>query len=205
MCVMSLALLTQSYESNAKDFGRACTTFKIEEQDMLDEIKGKLSDMEKRGIIAQVLTGMERAARQRVHSPKPVEGIRHATENKTRTFDPTYMLTQDMMDQEGRMIHRAGTIINPLDTVGLYRPLIFIDGVNKAQVEWAVRKSNELKGKIILVAGSPIELMRDYQRQFYFDQSGKMTSRLKIQVVPSIVTQEGDVLKLEEIALNNVK
>ncbi|MFN8911257.1 MAG: type-F conjugative transfer system protein TraW, partial [Alphaproteobacteria bacterium] len=155
-----------------------------------------------RGIIAQILTGMEKAARKTVMHPKPVEGIRNATENNTRMFDPTYTLSQDVMDQEGRLIHKAGTTMNPLDNVTLDRPLIFISGTNREQVRWAVNKSKELNGKIILTSGSAIELMRDYQHQFYFDQQGMISSRLKIQVVPSIVTQEGDMLSVEEIALN---
>lgn len=198
-----LALLIQSYEAAAKDFGTHGTTFKIEETDMLEDIKGKLGDMERRGIIAQILTGMEKAARKTVMHPKPVEGVRDATKNNVRTFDPTFMLTQDLMDHEGRLIHPAGTLINPLDKVQLDRPLILINGTNKEQVRWAVDKSKETNGKIILTSGSPIELMKEYEGlQFFFDQQGMITNRLKIQVVPSIVTQDNDMLRVEEIAIN---
>ena len=67
---------------------------------------------------------------------------------------------------------RAGTRVNPLDTVPLRQRLVFLDGDDPAQVAWAMGRTTALNAKLILVRGSPFALMKAEQRRFYFDQSG---------------------------------
>jgi len=42
-------------------------------------------------------------------------------------------------------------------------------------------------------------MMRDLGIQVFFDQAGKITQKLDIRQVPAIVTQEGMLLKIEEV------
>ena len=79
--------------------------------------------------------------------------------------------------------------------------MIFINGQNQHQLEWAKEYSNESGAKVILVRGSPLELEEGFDRAIYFDQAGKLTSKLGITQVPAIVVQEGMKLKIKEFKI----
>jgi len=64
-----------------------------------------------------------------------------------------------------------------------------------------VKATRKGKAKIILVNGSPVELMTAKKRRFYFDQAGKLTTRFGIEHTPAIVTQAGRVMRVSEVAL----
>jgi conjugal transfer pilus assembly protein TraW len=51
------------------------------------------------------------------------------------------------------------------------------------------------------VKGAPLELNEQHDRWFYFDQAGVLTKKLGIKQVPSIVTQYGQLLKIQEVKL----
>ena len=88
---------------------------------------------------------------------------------------------------------------NPLDSVALRVPLLFLDGDDPAQIAWALRQ--DPNAKLILVKGAPLELMKARQRRFYFDQGGNLTEKFGIRAVPARVRQNGRVLEVSEIAL----
>ena len=97
----------------------------------------------------------------------------------------------------------AGTTINPLDRVGLSRPLIFFDARDKSQVAFAKRFLDARAGlaKPILVGGSYFDLMKLWDTPVYFDQQSALIRKLGIKHVPAIVVQEGKRLRIDEIAL----
>ena len=92
---------------------------------------------------------------------------------------------------------QAGTSYNPLDHKSFGDPLIFIDGDDTDQVQWAISQD----AKIILVNGSPLKLEKVHKRSFYFDQGGVLTEKLGINEVPSRVSQEDKDLVIETIPL----
>lgn len=53
--------------------------------------------------------------------------------------------------------------------------------------------------KPILVAGEPLNLMRDWKRQVFYDQGGTLVRRLGIHRVPAVVTQDGKRLRVDEV------
>ena len=55
------------------------------------------------------------------------------------------------------MIVPAGTVVNGLDKLNWGEPLIFIDGDDKEQVNWAKAR----KGKIVLTNGTPLDLQKN--------------------------------------------
>jgi hypothetical protein len=89
------------------------------------------------------------------------------------------MMERDIRDQKGNLIAAAGQRINPLDFVSVRQDLVFIDGDDPAQTAWAIEHYSDIKAKIILVNGSPVELMTAKKRRFYFDQAGKLTDPVR--------------------------
>ena len=100
---------------------------------------------------------------------------------------------------KGNVFVKAGSVINPLNTHQLQNALIFIDGDDQLQINWVLQQPQ--KSKIILVGGSPFDLMEVYERTFYFDQGGQLVKKLDIHHVPARVSQEGTKLKIEEVVV----
>ena len=194
--VLCLGLMAVQY-THAKDFGVVGQTFEIEEVDMLEFIKARLSQMERTGVLAQKQSEMNRLG-EYVNASTPVEGIIGTTNPKTWVFDPSYILQEDIKDQDGDIIHKKGTVVNPLDTVALPQHLLFIDGNSKEQVDYALNYSRSDICKIILVKGAPMDLMKRHKERTYFDQKGILTGRFGITQAPALVKQKGNRLLIEE-------
>jgi len=113
-------------------------------------------------------------------------------------FDPTIAVERDIVDDKKRVIMAAGTRVNPLDTVPLRIPLLFLNGDNPAELAWATQRFKPNAAKLILVRGAPLELMRQRQRRFYFDQGGKLVAHFGIRATPATVEQEGRALRVTE-------
>ena len=200
--VLCFGLMAAQYtEAYAKDLGIVGQTFEIMEVDMLEYIKTRLGEMEQEGVLAQKQAEMKDRLGEYVNTPTPVEGIISTTNPKAWIFDPSYILQEDIKDQDGDIIHKKGTVVNPLDTVALPVNLLFIDGDSKEQVNWALNYSKSDICKIILVKGQPMELMKKHKLRVYFDQKGILIGRFGITQTPALVKQKGNKLLIEEIKL----
>ncbi|EER20880.1 MULTISPECIES: conjugative transfer protein TraW [spotted fever group] len=109
----------------------------------------------------------------------------------------SFTQAEDIKDAEGNILVPAGTTVNPLEELNWGEPLIFINGDDREQIEWAVKQ----QGKIILVEGSVLESSDQISRTVYFDQGGVLTHKFCIQGVPAIVVQDGIKLKIKEVLL----
>jgi hypothetical protein len=52
--------------------------------------------------------------------------------------------------------------------------------------------------------GSPFILRDELGKEVYFDQNGELTTRFGIKATPAIVVQDGENLKIVEVAINPV-
>jgi conjugal transfer pilus assembly protein TraW len=119
----------------------------------------------------------------------------------------------DALRAAGRpTIKRWGGVPGPLERVVLQNGLIFIDGTDQAQINYAVQRANTEHLRIVLTKGSPYELRIKYKNTpfrggksipFYFDQDGAiiktlhLTYALDILSVPTTLTQRGTKLFVE--------
>ena len=142
--------------------------------------------------------------RKRLDRPEPVIGLLTTKSYRNWLIDPSIKIAADIKDNEGRIITKAGNIINPLAYVTLRSTFLFYDGDNKVQVNWVkehLRKLNNeaKKTKLVLINGSISEQGKVFNRRIYFDQKGILTNKLSIKHVPAILTQNGNKLKVEEV------
>lgn len=184
----------------ARDYGQQGAHFPIIEPDLLKQIQTRLQVMDKNGDIDRLNEKLKARTIARVNRPQPVAGLTRANEATTRLFDPTITLQADVLDHDGRRIWAKGTRVNPLDTVPLRAALIFLDGDDPAQLEWAFAQKSQ-SAKLILTKGAPLKLMKARQRRFYFDQGGKLTAHFEIKALPAMVDQQGRMLRIREFAL----
>lgn len=188
-------LLVAISEAEAKDFGVQGHVFEILEQDFLEVINTRLKGVDWDKFNHKI----QNQTKDYIENPTEVIGIKRAKEAKEYFYDPTYVLDQDIYDHTSKLIHPAGTKVNPLEFTFLKEALLFIDGDDETQVKFALEayKQKNEKLKIILVKGSPLKLQRKEKIWIYFDQGGVLTSKLGISEIPALVTQEGLRLKIQ--------
>lgn len=202
-------------EAHAMDFGKHGATYEVAEEGFVSMVKNRLSGLD----LQQHQEEMLRTAKRQILEPAPVVGLRATSEPRKFWYDPSFTLTQDIKLPDGKILHKAGTTVNPLDHMVFDRELIFIDGRSQEQVEWLKTRlenakaknqegnnhsaqNNNLEIRIILVGGKILELQEDIGRTLYFDQAGELTNKFGIEQVPAIVVQDGKRLKIKEITLN---
>jgi len=200
----------------AKDFGTKGHTYEIIEQPFLGMIDERLQKVD----MKKEQEKMTAIVKDRVLNPKAVEGLLPATKSRVFYFDPTYTLEEDAVLPCGKILHKAGTKVNPLEHMDLNRRLFFIDSRQPAQVKWlksqlTVRNleiSNNLsdqkepiEDRIILVGGSVFklkeELGKEHENKIYFDQQGELTTKFNIKASPAVAVQDRLRLKIEEVKL----
>ena len=200
MLILLIASIVVSRYSHAKDFGVVGHSYEIIEQDIIEYIKEKLASQDLEALNQE----MQEKVKARLSRPEPVVGITDAKENREYYYDPTFVLEEDIRDHNDQLIHEKGKVINPLSKVGLHNVLIFINGDNVDQVEYALNqyKVQKEKAKIILTSGSPSKLQKAHKEVIiYFDQFGALTKKLGIKAVPAMVKQAGLKLKINEVAI----
>lgn len=182
-------------------------TYPIAEEDAMVAMQKKLKRMEASGELAKLQEQARQRIMRNIEEPAPVAGITATEKRSVRYFDPTITIPQAITDGTGRVVVAAGTKINPLDHVGLTKRWVFFDGRDAAQtvkVRAMVAKDGP-RVKAILVAGSFMKTMREWGVQVYFDQYGQLSRRFGIAHVPSVVSQDGKRLKIEEIPSEELK
>jgi conjugal transfer pilus assembly protein TraW len=187
--------------ATARDYGQQGAVWPIAEPDLLQQIHARLTQLERTGETARLNEQLKQRTITRINRPQPVAGLVQASSERTWRFDPTITVERDIADNRGRVIVAAGTRVNPLDTVPLRAPLVFLDGDEPAQLAWALKRFGSTPAKLILVKGAPLELMKARQRRFYFDQGGTLVKRFGIRAVPASVEQQGRVLVITEQAV----
>lgn len=166
--------------------------FEIEEEDVLDFIYKKLSqiDQDKLDNLRNVF---------RYKCPKPVSGVTFLATKRTFTYDPSIVLSRDIYDHNHHVFAKSGDRINPLDTVRLSKQLVFIDGDDERQVNYAIKQIAEwVNIKLILTSGNPFDLEYKLQRLYgheqsvFFDQNGFLIRKIGITSVPAVVFQKSN-------------
>lgn len=208
--------------AQAKNFGVHGTIYPIEEQDPIALIQQKLKEMEEKGELEQHNKELQKRTKEVIERPKPAQGITKTKKSRIFYFDPTHKVKEDIRDHIGQIIYQKGTRINPLETVSFSYSLLFIDGDDEQQKNWAKEQTqkacnngfdrkdplNSCPGgntpKIILVKGAPLSLAEEWNMPVYFDQAGNLTKKLGIKHTPALVTQEKKLLRIEEIHLSEI-
>ena len=124
----------------------------------------------------------------------------------------SFTMPSDFVDQNGHVVAHKGQVIEPLELSPLTSSLVFIDGRDLQQVDWAVHKGQQARVKIILTGGSAIELREKYRDvawstgkgvPFYLDQRAMVINSLEryygiqLRSVPAMFTQQGKGLRID--------
>ena len=118
---LSLVMVVSLCQSLAKaeEIGRFGQTYPIQEKDMLAAIYEKLAGLEQSGWLANKQKEMQEHALNSINHPTAVSGLSAASKNNTFYFDPTIIVTENITDQDGRLIVPVGTLVNPIEKIPL--------------------------------------------------------------------------------------
>lgn len=186
------------------DLGVVGPLYEIAEPDLIEVFKDKFRELEKTGELAQWQKKYQDYVIASIERPRPVPGVKPTETARTYYVDPTWVQPKDIVDKDGRILYPAGTKINPLDYDKLTKTLLFFDGSDPKQRDFVKQfiSSHDKPVKPILVAGPPLELMREWKIWVYYDQGGVLVRKFGIRQSPAIVTQEGRLLRVDEIRLS---
>lgn len=133
--------------------------------------------------------------------PTPIR-LPRAEDNRTWFFNPSLAVPYDVKDSHGQVIVKQGTVINPLDRVGLSSTLLFFDGDDEAQVAWVTQElTQHQKVKLILTSGSVKEVANQLKQAIYFDLNGFLVAKFQIKYLPARVFQAGKRLQINEVTV----
>jgi conjugal transfer pilus assembly protein TraW len=201
--LLAAASLALPEGAHARDLGVIGPVHPIAEQDMLDWIQARLLALQASGELARRQAEAQTRALASVREPARVQGVRAAQVAREYLFDPSVRFDEPVLDEKGRVVVPGGTVANPLSVVSMRSTWLFFDGRDARQValvgaELAAANRAGQVLKPILVAGSPVELSERWRTQVFFDQGGLMVHRLGIHAVPARVTQNGQLLRIQE-------
>lgn len=198
----SILILFSTCLAHAENLGTFGATFPIAEENPVEMILKKLTHLSESGQLEQHQKNIQDLIKEKALNPDAVKGIQRAKKSNSRLYDPSITVPYDLKDQDGRIFHPAGTVVNPLKTHSLTKPLVFFNGEDPEQVRWALSQHHKNpRIKLILVQGSPFKLSETHDITMYFDQAGTITQKLGITEVPTMVTQTDDNLQIDTIAL----
>jgi len=185
---------------HAEDLGKWGKTYSIDEPDGLLAIKQKIARAYADGTVARKQREYIDKNLEAVRHPAPLPGISTAQEYSTRLFDPSVVINKDFADpRNGQLVVAAGTRINPLEVMPYQFKIMLLDGRDPRQLKLAQSiLGQDLRNKIVLTAGSAVDLMEQWKQPVYFDQRGTISKRLGITKVPALVYARGNRLVIEE-------
>lgn len=200
---VALAIVALTCHAHAIDLGAIGPTYGIVEPHLLADIDRRLREKDRSGELQKLIDEARTRGVAAVRSPAPVSGLARAIRARTFYVDPSFTLDRNVFDSQGRLLYPAGTRKNPLEIVSLSRRLVFFDARDASQVTRARQLlfAAGARAKPILTGGSYLELMKAWRTPVYYDQQGVLTRRLGIRHVPAIVSQEGQLLRIDEVPL----
>lgn len=195
-------LLSNVADAKVYDLGVIGQTYEIAEPDMLEGFYSKLKAAQTSGKMAEVEAQMKERFVAHAQRPNGID-LPRSQQHRTRYYDPSVILSQEIRDHEGNVLWPAGTTVNPLDYVTLSQQWLFFNGDDPQQSAWAraylKRYPNQVRP--ILTRGAILELSEAWQIRLYFDQHGAYVEKFGIKAVPALITQEGNKLRIDEIVL----
>jgi len=204
---LCLLVLLAPRPGAAVDLGVIGPAYPIAEESALDAILHRLNALERSGELRQMRQEAISRSLNSIKAPPPVDGIRTAVVRTQRRFDPTVHYAHAITTELGQVVVPAGASINPLQVMPLTRRLVFFDGRDAQQAEAVRRMVNRAGSRVkpILVAGSWYDTSKAWKVLVYYDQQGKLCRRFGIAAVPSVVSQAGDQLLIDEVPAKELR
>lgn len=205
VCVTIIFLANQAM---SEDLGAIGKTYPIGEQNLMDYIKSRATTLVDNGQWENLRKKAVANTENKIDHPPVIAGIYPTVESSIRYYDPAVKINQDIINPYDKsIIARKGQIVNPTTYMAFNNELIFIDGRDQNQVEYALAESKRspYQSSIILIAANNFrDLLKEKQHLFFYDQGASLTKKFNIRHVPTIIYQDQvkpTKLRIEEVKL----
>lgn len=173
-------------------------TYAIAEPDLLLEIEKRTAqvDWEK---------AAQGAAERLVKMPLPGLDLPTVNTARVRHVDPTVVAQRDIALPDGRLAVTKGARVNPLDHLSLAHDYIVFDGTDERQVRMVRELAAKSAKPVFLMtsrfpqAQSNQPLLHERVGQPVYALTTQVIARLQIAALPTLIQQDGQVLKLTEM------
>ena len=180
---------------SGKDLGIHGKLYEIKEEDMLSYVRRKAGAIDMQALRESMEKKFEESYAE--HSLVSLD-VPSATEERVRYVDPSVVVRNPLYDHSGKMISPAG-IVNPLDHISLSKSIIVL---REDQIKRALEKTRGSgETAILILTDGDIQKASSLAGQTVYKASSFVLRRLRIEKVPSLVTQVGKRLRVKEIVL----
>jgi conjugal transfer pilus assembly protein TraW len=117
-----------------------------------------------------------------------------------RLFDPTYTLTRDIADATGKVLFAKGTRVNVYRRIKDPRRYIVIAD-QESHYQWLKDVAKPKDDDLVLLANGNVYEARMRTKLELYLLDDRFVERFGLQHVPSVVQQEGTMLRIHEYAV----
>lgn len=200
-CCLILLMISMGLVQ-AKSFGVVGDVFPIAEKSFLTLIEERLAALNANGELKALNEHWVQTVAEHANRPTALNlsRINHSIRHE---YVPEITLSQDISNERGQVLFARGTRVNALSQMPSYKPCwLFFNADDEAQLNWVSQQKTDCSNpKLILTGGAIKTAEKKLQSVIYFDQAGKITSKLNITHVPAKVTREQNRLIVAELAI----
>ncbi|HHT9922936.1 TPA: type-F conjugative transfer system protein TraW [Legionella pneumophila] len=201
ICCLIFLIISMG-QAHSKSFGVVGEVFPIAEKSFLRLIEERLASLKESGELKSLNQRWIQTAALHANRPPALE-LPRAHHSLKHEYVPEVTLSQDITNQKGHILYSKGTHVNALQHMPSYTPCwLFFNADDEAQLNWAEHQKNQCANpKLILTGGAVNKAEKRLNSVIYFDQAGKITSKLHIAYVPAKVTRHQNRLVIHEQAI----
>lgn len=201
--------LDRQYEDGREgDLGEYGNTYEITEENLMVTIKKRAADIDADKQIDNAIDTF--------WENKNMHRLPEAQEDNSFLVDPSITVQQDIRTQTGQVIARAGQKLNPLDKVPFPRVGLVFDGTDEDQLEWAIEQGKKAAEKNL----TPVYMTTEVDQEEGWDSFEAMNERtplamkmvdklildrFQISKVPSKFYQQDDKIRVDEVAIDEIR
>lgn len=192
LLAISLAVRPCTLQAKPKDLGVYGNLYPIEEVDLLAYIQERAKQVDQEELNKKMREDFE-------HSLEVSLNVPEAKEVRTRYVDPSITVTSPVYDHKGHVIAPSGDI-NPLEKIQLTDTIV---ALKESQMGIIPELKKYHKNLLLLLTDGNLQRAAEKIGQMVYKADSHMLERLGVEKVPSVITEEGTKLRVEEIPVKN--
>lgn len=180
--------------------------------DAREQLKSTMQTQYSDGRVQEYWRDYANQAVKNIEFPSPLAGVTTSYRQRSELVGIRYKTVKDFKFAPTGLLIPKGTVIEPLKLSRLQYNLLFIDGRDQRQLDYAIQLNRDEKIKIILTGGSAVALRQQYKNAiwmgqktipFYFDQRKMIINQLAriynihIDQVPVKLSQQGALMRID--------
>ncbi len=200
--------LDEQRKAGKKDYlGKYGTTYPVIEENLIDVMKRRMAaidpEKEKQKMIANYW------------KERHFETLQPAQKDRAYLIDPSLHIMKDIRTPDGILVARKGQVINPLDRAPLTKTIVIFNPNRQAELRYVKAMSDRFYKKtrgMILIATQiqrkngwqVLKNLRAKLKYPIYLLSKAVEVRFHLKVTPTVISEQGKKLKMEEIHVSNL-